>query len=69
MSEWISVKDRLPKKGECVLCFYDSQLHKHIDPFGRSNRIVTRELIAENGMEWANEGVTHWMPLPEPPQE
>lgn len=56
--EWISVKDRLPD-GELVL------INVHQRDY----------LIAEytNGAWWNDSigfvhGVTHWMPLPEPPK-
>lgn len=62
MSEWISVKDRLPEKdGEylafikagCItICWYDGQ--KWLD---------------SDGCEWAERWVTHWAALPKPPEE
>jgi len=62
MSEWISVKDKLPKPSTEVLIFiYD---------------ILALGYMESDG-EWWNdadekehsESVTHWMPLPEPPEE
>lgn len=65
MNEWISVKDRLPKEGQSVLCcnsqisykkvyergiFYDGDTHCYY-PIGKV------------------ENVTYWMPLPEPPKD
>lgn len=56
MSEWISVKERLPEdaKDEYVLvaCNYHG------------------EIIVETRKKWnLDSSVTHWMPLPEPPKE
>lgn len=75
-TEWISVKDKLPEPGELVLCYFDGILNEYyrmkkkndtVSGFGTSKHHVVRELITKNGERWADEGVTHWMPLPEPP--
>jgi hypothetical protein len=64
MTEWISVKDRLPAKHECVL-IYDSVCHN-----------IYMEWRDDDLDVWFSEEylpdfvyVTHWMPLPEPPKE
>ena len=66
MSEWISVRDRLPEAGGYVVCIAKR------NPFSRFMPMVAR--IEKNG--WVNpiteqyiSEVTHWMPLPEPPEE
>ena len=66
MSEWISVKDRLPEAGGYVVCIAKR------NPFSRFMPMVAR--IEKNG--WVNpiteqyiSEVTHWMPLPEPLEE
>jgi transcriptional regulator with XRE-family HTH domain len=53
---WISVKDRLPEKDEYVLCFCNIG-----DGF---------QAIFHYGKERKFDGtaVTHWMPLPNPPE-
>lgn len=84
MSEWISVKDRLPE--------YDSRDDTPCeDPIsGRkigatltSNKVLVmlepystvrldRRIAIEGGISWWDEygtRVTHWMPLPEPPKK
>lgn len=60
MSEWISVKDRMPGDGVYVLTFggFDS----------------TQIAAFSNGLWWDDTGykagnVTHWMPLPDAPEE
>ena len=63
MSEWISVKDRLPDEFEWVLaCDKD--------------RCVGEAMFTRIGERWDGpygeyqlHGVTHWMPMPEPPKE
>lgn len=74
MSEWISVKDRLPESGVPVLVTFvgytDNKLHS--DGVARWEP----DLNGYNGgWEWtldfsdATVEITHWMPLPEPPKE
>ena len=63
-NEWISVKDRLPQVKEDVL-IYDSQ---HCN-------IYKAWYISDIDVWFSNEylpqfiNITHWMPLPKPPQE
>ena len=66
VQEWISVKDRLPEAGGYVVCIAKR------NPFSIFMPMVAR--IEKNG--WVNpiteqyiSEVTHWMPLPEPPEE
>ena len=63
--KWISVEDRLPEKGECVLTF---EPHCIDNPDkGICCSVVGSGFTDKksNGTPW----VTHWMPLPEPPKE
>ncbi|HJY22932.1 MAG TPA: DUF551 domain-containing protein [Hanamia sp.] len=65
MNKWISVKDKLPHThdyvlaylsilyGECKVCFY------HCGNFYANN--VDDEILTQY--------VTHWMSLPQPPEE
>ena len=58
VSEWVSVKDRLPKAYQAVLTFSDT-----------GNVIIGRRF---SGKKWNFPyfvRVTHWMPLPNPPKE
>ena len=66
VQEWISVDDELPEVGGYVVCIAKR------NPFSRFMPMVAR--IEKNG--WANpiteqyiSEVTHWMPLPQPPEE
>jgi Protein of unknown function (DUF551) len=65
MSEWISVKDRLPEESQDALAFDDcGVIHMAIySPEG----LVYRWHCDTYGL-YPHE-VTHWMPLPEPPKE
>ena len=58
MSEWISVKDRLPDMGVPVLV-WDKDGFAYVDTYVKWGWAIA---LAENE-------VTHWMPLPEPPWE
>ena len=63
MSDWISVKDRLPSHTETVLVF---------DPEWEG-QYVAEYVDFEPHWLWSptpcGPGVTHWQPLPDPPQE
>jgi len=74
--EWISVKDRLPENGSQVLAIIPKS-----DEIGFFNPFSCNYDIDNGGFcdLWAieiedrfycrfNTKVTHWMPLPEPPQ-
>lgn len=65
-SKWISVKDRMPKDDEWVLCqlddeFYDENTMKvlyHTDDWG--------EKWVDGGFGTGSYDVCAWMPLPKP---
>lgn len=63
--EWISVKDKMPKSCQWVLVVYKSSIWQclkiEIAYFRCKNWYTTEARYSEL------EGVTHWMPLPEPP--
>ncbi len=59
MSEWISVKDRLPEFGETVLVFEGKVFIAIYKKSGFIKHCFDLEHYAED--------VTHWQPLPAPP--
>ena len=66
VQEWVSVDDELPEVGGYVVCIAKR------NPFSRFMPMVAR--IEKNG--WVNpmteqyiSEVTHWMPMPELPEE
>lgn len=64
MSDWVSVDDRLPDSGEWYLVANSKYKHLEIVFFDGTNGA---------GIHWLQNGdylerVTHWMPLPEPPE-
>lgn len=64
---WISVKDRLPSEGVDILV-WDGNLN--LDNICRYE-IAAYRLFANGGHfisgPYSLQGITHWMPLPEPP--
>ena len=60
MSEWISVKDRLPIEEIDVLAFA-----------GECQVVLYRagRWLYDDAWFAHDEPITHWMPLPEPPKE
>jgi hypothetical protein len=71
MSEWISVKDRLPESGERVIVFVPDYKEVCCD------YVYARKYADIKGNDFFrpfNSGyscirtATHWMPLPEPPE-
>lgn len=63
MSEWISVKDRLPEK-QCDYLVTDGDACM-LAAF----RIRNYEWDFYRNDFWDSDLVTHWMPLPQPPKE
>ena len=65
--QWISVKDRLPEKSGQYLCWFGankfligSAIETYVDEWKAFVRLESLE-------KYPN--ITHWMPLPEPPEE
>ena len=69
MSEWISVKDRLPDESQwgedSEFITYCENNHHH-DPIVTVLRYERSGWLDDNDRCW-DLFVTHWMPLPEPP--
>ena len=62
---WISVTERLPLKGDDVLCFGDNGIS--IAAFVAGDKWCVLPWFYVDGEQ--ETGVTNWMPLPEPPKE
>jgi hypothetical protein len=70
--EWISVKDRLPElKDDSIIAYYKTGSIEttHIED---NFKDITAG-FDENGNQlytkwYLNAGITHWMPLPQPPE-
>lgn len=63
--QWISVKDRLPNKGESVGYVFDGKNIRHDVCFPGFNG----EWESENSMGWyvTEKNITHWIPYPDIP--
>lgn len=59
MSEWIKVEDGLPHKSDDVLVYESGD---DVNWFIATNYMITNNLWADNY------DVSHWMPLPAPPE-
>ena len=79
-NEWISVKDRLPDKdgaylvldedGEVFATNFDSCIDDPSERFGNWSEQYDNATWGWTGSEWfPNDRITHWMPLPEPPED
>lgn len=72
MSEWISVKDRLPEIDGNVLVIVNGKQHKNVtleSAYELAEFSPSDGWIMEMWPEWETPEVTHWMPLPDPPRE
>lgn len=70
MSEWISVKDRLPDDDELVLVYTKDNVMS-VCPLVIANAFANLKNLKvwEDNNGYYVSDVTHWMPLPEPPKE
>lgn len=65
MSEWISVEDRLPDVDSFVIAYFSDDGVPSV--LGVSEYIV--ECIRGDDYSPIWSSITHWMPLPEPPEQ
>jgi len=71
MMEWISVEDRLPEPEQEVI-YYFELTGISIGKFWKNRTMLAEIEINMNcfggAKGWLCDDVTHWMPLPEPPE-
>lgn len=70
MSEWISVKDRLPDNDDFVLVIVSGKVGNITldNAFQLAQFSMDEGWILEMWPEWEDPNVTYWTPLPEPPE-
>lgn len=74
-SNWINVKDRLPKSNEEVVICYRCNTLNHLGKIELLQHVTHATYHLYDGIpDWENDcggiqNVMHWMPLPEPPEE
>ena len=70
---WISVKDQLPEEGETVLCYrkiiVSGWLCKNYCPNEKKRKGWHCDWSGIERSMFKRFPVTHWMPLPNPPEE
>lgn len=64
-NEWVSVEERLPENGQIVL-FHQKDGFIYCAEYFAGKELMSPEWIIDND-SWNAKVVTHWMPLPEPP--
>lgn len=69
MNKWISVKDEVPAEETLVLSMYQNE-HIIIQIIYSVDYQYPTIWVDENhSAEYDFDDITHWMPLPEPPNE
>lgn len=61
---WISVKDKLPEDDKLVLVYLTSN---YFDLLKREKDCLWHD--SYGALECSDASITHWMPLPEPPED
>ena len=70
--QWIPVTDKLPEDGEMVAAIVNGNPRKNIKLIGAYQMATYYHgegWVVELFPEWTEADVTHWMPLPEPPED
>jgi hypothetical protein len=66
--KWIPVSERLPEPETDVLIFRYGCAEVMTYRYDRHGHLCFMD-FDDSGYWWERKGITHWMPLPEPPQE
>lgn len=75
MSEWISVEDRSPEEHKVVDAWNGDERLTNVEYYDNSFFSAEQQWDVDDcgfgrfSNTFLEEGVTHWMPLPEPPKE
>lgn len=66
-NEWVSVEERLPENGQIVL-FHQKDGFIYCAEYFVGKELMSPEWFIDND-SWNAKVVTHWMPLPAPPEK
>lgn len=66
MTEWISIKDNLPKHKQDIIFYVKDRERSFAGVFVASKKDPFHEAL--DGWNFIDEEITHWMPLPQPPE-
>ncbi|MGL4349817.1 MAG: DUF551 domain-containing protein, partial [Plesiomonas shigelloides] len=66
-AEWVKFSDRQPEDGSTVMIYDVNCTHGAIYDMQVCDYSIERILSGDNGGSFS--GITHWMPLPEPPTD
>lgn len=72
--EWMSVEHRLPNLNEPILV-YGLRIHTEEKDIYKATRYLVETNVGQEEQYWETEfcydivNVTHWMPLPKPPEK
>ena len=71
--EWISVKDKMPSEGQTVLCYrkiiVTGWYCENYCPYEKKRKGWHCDWSGIERHTFKTYPITHWMPLPEPPNE
>lgn len=67
--KWIKCSDRLPPKDTAVLCYYYNKYTEVMEYWHDDEQGKHVFYNPPSCPTCPNEDVTHWMPLPKPPEE
>lgn len=66
--DWVSVKDRIPESEKRVLAYCAKTKKMFVGFFWEGKYDKNWYLVGSKGRWYTATGVTHWAPLPEPPE-
>ena len=68
MTQWISIKDRLPEKSGEYLVLCQTAANMMVLNFSRKH-LAFNVFDCQKDAKTEIKNITHWMPLPKPPEE
>lgn len=71
--KWINIEDQTPEDGQVVITYFGVlnnpiEISTYKDLRGTDDEQFGRNMF-HNKNGWLTDDVTHWMPLPDPPED